>query len=55
MEEGEEEDREHGGNVGRKRRREDTSRALSVTKSPKASPSGGRWQLLPGFGDEVTE
>ena len=55
MEEGEEEDREHGGKVGRRRRRADTSRALSVPKSPRASPSGGRCQPVPGFGDEVTE
>ena len=46
MEEGEKEDREHGGKVGRRRRRADTSRALSVPKSPRAlgspstSPSG---------------
>ena len=55
MEEGEKEDREHGGKVGRRRRRADTSRALSVPKSPRASPSGGRCQPVPGFGDEVTE
>ena len=50
MEEGKEEEREHGGKVRRRRRRRrgraDTSRALNVTKSPRASLVGGASQCL---------
>jgi len=49
LEEGKEEEREHGGKVRRRRRRRrraDTSRGLSVTKSPRASLVGGASQCL---------